>query len=253
MLGFTAGGIDRPAVARHLPPSPSRRQRLSEGRMPDVRRLQARQGQPHRQRVPVAQGRHGSAGGVWRHADPEGRRDRGRRHQLHRHHGAQGSRRARECLLQQFERRPAHTVARTRFHPCQSGSGEPLRFRQCSRLAQCGPVDLSPEQQPDGRLSGEAAVERVSTAVQTGTPLRFDWMHKRRDGTEFLCEITLVRIALGGRPHLLTSVRDITEKKAQEAAVRTSQEQSADAGRQHPVGHLHEGPPRPTPARERLL
>ena len=40
-------GTDRPAFPRRLPPPPARRQRVSEGRMPDVRRLQARQGQPH--------------------------------------------------------------------------------------------------------------------------------------------------------------------------------------------------------------
>ena len=40
-------GTDRAAFSRRLPSPPSRRQRVSEGRMPDVRRLQARQGQPH--------------------------------------------------------------------------------------------------------------------------------------------------------------------------------------------------------------
>ena len=47
MLGFSRRGTDRPAFPRRLPPPPSRRQRVSEGRMSDVRRLQARQGQPH--------------------------------------------------------------------------------------------------------------------------------------------------------------------------------------------------------------
>ena len=81
-------------------------------------------------------------------------------------------------------------------------------------------MELSPERQPDGRLSGEAAVERINTAMQMSTPLRFDWIHKRRDGTEFPCEITLIRITLGGKPALLTSVRDITERKRAEAELQ---------------------------------
>ena len=40
-------GTDRAAFPRRLPSPPARRQRVSEGRMSDVRRLQARQGQPH--------------------------------------------------------------------------------------------------------------------------------------------------------------------------------------------------------------
>ena len=70
-------------------------------------------------------------------------------------------------------------------------------FDKVADLLKCGPVELSPERQPDGRLSGEAAVERITTAMQMSTPLRFDWIHKRRDGTELPCEITLIRITLG--------------------------------------------------------
>ena len=36
-------------------------------------------------------------------------------------------------------------------------------------------------------------------------PLRFEWLHKRQDGIEFPCEVTLVRITLSGRPSLLVA------------------------------------------------
>jgi len=96
-------------------------------------------------------------------------------------------------------------------------------FQGMAELANCGPGMLSPERQPDGRLSSEVAVDRIKTAMQTGTPLRFDWMHKRQDGTEFPCEITLIRIALAGKPALLTSIRDITERKRNEQALAASE------------------------------
>ncbi len=96
-------------------------------------------------------------------------------------------------------------------------------FDRIDELLKCGPVELSPERQPGGELSREVTVERVNTAMQTGTPLHFDWIHKRRDGTEFPSEITLIRIALRSKPALLTIIHDITERKHNEEALAASE------------------------------
>jgi PAS domain S-box-containing protein len=96
-------------------------------------------------------------------------------------------------------------------------------FDRIDDLLKCGPVDLSPERQPGGERSREVAVERVNTAMQMGTPLHFDWIHKRRDGTEFPSEITLIRISLRGKPALLTIIHDITERKRNEQALEASE------------------------------
>ena len=99
-------------------------------------------------------------------------------------------------------------------------------FDSMADLLKCGPVILSPERQPDGKLSSEAVLDRIKTAMQMDTPLRFDWIHKRRDGTEFPCEITLIRIALEGKPALLTIIRDITERKRNEQALAASEKKT---------------------------
>lgn len=96
-------------------------------------------------------------------------------------------------------------------------------FEKMEDLVQCGPGVLSPLRQPGGALSSELAVQRIQTAMQSGKPLRFDWVHKRQDGTEFPCEITLVRIALQGKPAQLTIIRDITERKRNEQALASSE------------------------------
>ena len=93
-------------------------------------------------------------------------------------------------------------------------------FDSITDLTGCSPVVLSPELQPDGRLSAEAAPEHITAAMQMSTPLRFDWLHKRTDGTEFPCEITLIKITLAGKPHLLTNIHDITERKQAEEAMK---------------------------------
>ena len=96
-------------------------------------------------------------------------------------------------------------------------------FDRVEHLLKCGPVDLSPECQPGGGRSSEVAADRINTAMQTGTPLRFDWVHRRQDGTEFPSEITLIRITLQGKPAMLTIIRDITERKRNEQALAASE------------------------------
>jgi PAS domain S-box-containing protein len=90
-------------------------------------------------------------------------------------------------------------------------------FEEIADLLKCGPVDLSPPTQPDGRPSGEAAMEHIATAMQTQRPHHFDWLHKRGDGAAIPCEISLVSITLSGNPALLVCIRDITERKQADA------------------------------------
>jgi PAS domain S-box-containing protein len=92
-------------------------------------------------------------------------------------------------------------------------------FDNLADLLKCGPIELSPERQPDNRPSGEAALDLITKAMQINKPLRFDWIHKRTDGMEFPCEISLIKITLAGKPCLLTTIRDITERKLMEQKI----------------------------------
>ncbi len=85
------------------------------------------------------------------------------------------------------------------------------------------PLDFSPPTQPDGRSSAEAAIEKIQ-AVLDGEPQFFEWQHSRADGTVFDTEITLSPIELGGEPHVMGIVYDITERKQTEEALRESED-----------------------------
>jgi two-component system sensor histidine kinase/response regulator len=113
--------------------------------------------------------------------------------------------------------------AEHRFIHSNQAAAALFGFDRVADLLKCGPLDLSPERQPGGELSQQAAIDHINTAMRIGSPLRFDWVHQRRDGTEFPCEITLIRIALGGKPALLTSIRDITQRKRNEQALAASE------------------------------
>ena len=82
-----------------------------------------------------------------------------------------------------------------------------------------GPVDLSPERQPDGRLSSERAKELIEKAIRNGSHF-FEWTHRRANGEEFFANVLLTRAERDGKPIFMATVRDITQQKLGEAFLR---------------------------------
>ncbi|MEG4105575.1 PAS domain S-box protein [Microcoleus sp. S13_C5] len=81
--------------------------------------------------------------------------------------------------------------------------------------------DFSPQFQPSGQNSSSLAIQRISTAMQTGS-CRFDWVHKRLDGSEFPAEVLLNAMEINGRKVIQAVVRDITDRKRDEDGIKAS-------------------------------
>jgi two-component system cell cycle sensor histidine kinase/response regulator CckA len=106
------------------------------------------------------------------------------------------------------------------FSDCNENA---LRLFRLTReeLMRCGPGELSPPFQPDGRHSALAAREWADRA--TGATPYFGWTHRNSQGEEIPCEVHVVRLPSPAQKLIRGSILNITERKHAEEALRESE------------------------------
>jgi len=92
-----------------------------------------------------------------------------------------------------------------------------------AELCAAPPWELSPDSQPDGRRSTDAALERIETALRAGA-CAFEWVHRRFDGREFVAAVLLSRVEQNNAAYVLATLRDFTTQKQAEAAMKAVNE-----------------------------
>jgi PAS domain S-box-containing protein len=83
------------------------------------------------------------------------------------------------------------------------------------------PGYFSPEFQPAGKKSDEAAAEQISKALRTDNH-DFEWIHRRLDGSEFWAEETISLMKIQKRDVLFIILRDISERKRTEEMINNT-------------------------------
>ncbi len=107
------------------------------------------------------------------------------------------------------------TLCDNRFIDCNESAVKMLRAGSKAEVLNTFPWELSPEYQPDGRLSSEEAKKIIKNALEKGA-LNFEWYHKRMDGEVFPVEVSLTAITFEGKQMINSSWQDLTEKKRAE-------------------------------------
>jgi PAS domain S-box-containing protein len=112
-----------------------------------------------------------------------------------------------------------HLMDGDTFIACNPKAVEMFGCDNKSDMINHSPMDFSPAKQPDGRDSGEKALEYINAAL-SGTPQRFYWKHCRKDRTPFDVEVSLNRFEVKGKTYLQAAERDISEHKLAEEELR---------------------------------
>lgn len=113
---------------------------------------------------------------------------------------------------------PAWIIDDDHFVECNQAALTMLGYKTKDELLNRHPSKFSPEKQPDGENSFNKAERMIALATEKGIH-RFEWVHTRADGTDFITEITLSSIILNAKPVVYCVWRDITERKQNEEKI----------------------------------
>jgi len=122
-----------------------------------------------------------------------------------------------------------------RFFDCNEAALKILGYPDKSMIMHLSPVDISPERQPDGKLSPEKVKRLLKKALNEGSK-RFEWVHQTFDGMEKYVDVVLTPISLRGKKLLYVTWRDITARKRAEEALRQSEATLQSVFNAAPVG-----------------
>ena len=113
---------------------------------------------------------------------------------------------------------------------CNQAAFEMMMYQSKDQLLNKHPSKLSPPLQPDGLSSEKKAEEMMTIAYEKGSN-RFEWVHRKSDGTDFPVEILLTAMLHKGRKFLHVVFRDITDRKEFENKILIAKKQAEHANR----------------------
>ena len=118
---------------------------------------------------------------------------------------------------------PMWLIVGSQFIMANQAAAKVLGHGSVKALTRLHPSALSPERQLDGQTSRDKAEQMMSIAYREGYH-RFEWTHRKRDGSLFPVEVSLTKIPYEGGDALFCIWRDTSEINA---AYHSLQEKTA--------------------------
>lgn len=110
---------------------------------------------------------------------------------------------------------PVLLMDKDMFLDCNKATIDILGFEDKTQIVGKTPWDISPEKQPDGLDSQSKAKEMLDFVAQNGFH-KFEWEHKKRNGSRLFFEVMITQINLKGKKLFYVVMRDITDRKLTE-------------------------------------
>lgn len=106
------------------------------------------------------------------------------------------------------------------FLDCNTNALKLFCFESKEELLKTEQAELFPPRQDDGQESLTTYRMQADQVLRENSILRFQWVHRRRNGDPFPSEISLSTYTVGGKQILQASISDITERKQMEDQLR---------------------------------
>ena len=113
-----------------------------------------------------------------------------------------------------------------RILDCNDSALRILGVSSREEMLDSSPSLFSPEYQPDGQMSSVKAEIFREQAFREGSA-HFEWIHRRRDRNDFVVDVSLTDILIGGRMMEFAHWHDITERKRAQEALLSEKERLA--------------------------
>jgi len=126
------------------------------------------------------------------------------------------------------------------FVDCNEATLKLLGAHHKEEILNTHPSIFSPKWQPDGQDSREKADAIIAMAFNQGSH-RFEWVHRKLDGTELPVDVMLTAVPWKGKWILHTAWRDLTETKRAERERQSLEAQIQQAQRLDSLGVLAGG------------
>jgi PAS domain S-box-containing protein len=108
------------------------------------------------------------------------------------------------------------------FIDCNNAALQMMCFSQKADILGHHSDEFSPSRQPDGSASLDKAGGMLSVAMDKGSH-RFEWVHRRGDGTEFLTKVSLTTVTVNGKLLAHGVVRDVADRDRSQRALRETE------------------------------